>query len=89
MVPLLLEAAEGRLQLERPEEVVGLLEVRADRHDLVDKVLNADDIVLPEALTRTESKTKTLFYLRLELKCGPNRIIGISTVVVAGDKPPL
>jgi hypothetical protein len=61
VVPLLLEAAEGCLQLERPEEVVGLLEVRAHRHDLVDKVLNADDIVLPEALTRTESKTKTLF----------------------------
>ena len=56
MVPLLLEPTEGRLQLEWPEEVVGLLEVWANRHDLVDKVLNADDIVLPEALTNRRRK---------------------------------
>lgn len=40
---LLSEAAVGVRQLERPEEVVRLLEVRAHRVDLVNKVLSADD----------------------------------------------
>ncbi|BAT04446.1 Os08g0234050, partial [Oryza sativa Japonica Group] len=43
VVPLLLEATEWCLQLEGPQEVVGLLEVWTDSHDLVDKILNADD----------------------------------------------
>jgi hypothetical protein len=50
VVPLLLEATKGRFQLEWPEEVVGLFEVWANRHDLVNKVLDADDIMLPKAL---------------------------------------
>jgi hypothetical protein len=35
-------------ELEGPEEVVGLLEVLAAGGDLVDKILNADDVVLAE-----------------------------------------
>ena len=50
VVPLLLEASQRRLQLEGPQEVVGLLEVRANGQDLVDKVLNADDVVLSKTL---------------------------------------
>ena len=37
-------------QLDRPEEVGGLLEVRADRVDLVDEVLHADDAILAQHL---------------------------------------
>lgn len=37
-------------ELEGPEEVVGLLESRADGVDLVDEVLHADDVVLAEGL---------------------------------------
>ena len=47
-VSLLLEALEGGGQLEGPQEVVGLLEVRAHSGDLVDQVLNAGDAVLAE-----------------------------------------
>ena len=50
MVPLLLQATKRCLQLEWPEEVVGLLEVWANSHDLMDKILNADDVVVPKAL---------------------------------------
>lgn len=43
--------ATGRVgELEGPEEVGGLLEVRADGVDLVDQVLHADDAVLAEVL---------------------------------------
>lgn len=44
------EAASGVGQLEGPQEVVGLLEVGADRVDLVDQILNADNAVLAEVL---------------------------------------
>ena len=47
VVPLLLQATEWCLQLEWPEEVVRLLEMWANRQDLVNKILNADDVVLP------------------------------------------
>lgn len=43
---LLLPAAERVGELEGPEEVVGLLEVGADRPELVDQVLNAGDAEL-------------------------------------------
>lgn len=43
-------AASGAGQLEGPEEVVGLLEVRADSVDLVDQILHTDDSVLTEGL---------------------------------------
>ena len=43
-------AASGVRQLERPEEVRGLLEVRASGRDLVNKVLNAEDVVLAKRL---------------------------------------
>jgi len=44
------EAAVGVAELERPEEVARLLEVGADRVDLVDEVLHADDAELAEML---------------------------------------
>lgn len=40
---LLAETTVGVGQLERPQEVVGRLEVGSDRVDLVDEVLHADD----------------------------------------------
>ena len=43
---LLGQAARGRVQLEGPQEVAGLLEGRASGVDLMDQVLNADDVVL-------------------------------------------
>lgn len=43
-------AASGAGQLKGPEEVVGLLEVRADSVDLVDQILHTDDSVLAEGL---------------------------------------
>lgn len=50
-VPLRDEPSAGWVQLEGPQEVVGLLEVVAHRVDLVDEVLDADDVVLlPEGL---------------------------------------
>ena len=42
------EALLGRVELERPQEVVCLLEVSADSRDFVDEVLNAGDAVLSE-----------------------------------------
>ena len=33
----------GTTQLERPQEVVGFLEVRTDSYDLVDEVFHTDD----------------------------------------------
>jgi hypothetical protein len=44
------ESTSGVGELERPEEVVGLLEVGADGIDLVDQILHADDAVLAEVL---------------------------------------
>lgn len=44
------EATSGVAELERPEEVGGLLEVGADSVDLVDKILNADNAVLSKGL---------------------------------------
>ena len=37
-------------QLERPQEVGGVAEVRADGHNLVDEVLDADDAVATKIL---------------------------------------
>jgi len=42
----LVEAATRAAQLERPQELVGLLESRADGEDLVDQILNTLDTVL-------------------------------------------
>jgi len=50
VVPLLLQATKWCLQLEWPQEVVGLLEMWANGHDLMDKILDAYDVVVPEAL---------------------------------------
>ncbi len=44
------EATSGVGELEGPQEVGDLLEVGADRVDLVDEILNADNAVLAEAL---------------------------------------
>jgi hypothetical protein len=50
VVPLLLQASQRCLQLEWPQEVVRLLEVWANSHDLVNKILDADDVVLVQVL---------------------------------------
>jgi hypothetical protein len=49
VVSLLLPTAQRVRQLERPQEVVGLLESRADSVDLMDKVLNAQDVLVAQA----------------------------------------
>ena len=43
VVGLLPPAAGGVVQLEGPQEVRGVLEVRSDGQDLVDQILHADD----------------------------------------------
>ena len=50
MPGLLSIATTSVTQLERPEEVVGLLEVRTNRHYLVNQVLNTYDPVFAKAL---------------------------------------
>ena len=47
---LLVQAAGGGIQLERPQEVGALCEGWAHIEDLVDQILNADDIVLAQLL---------------------------------------
>jgi len=49
-VSLLSEAFLGRVELEWPEEVVSLLEVRSKSDDLVNEVLNAGNTELSESL---------------------------------------
>jgi hypothetical protein len=49
---LLGHAPLGRGQLEGPQEVGSLLEVGPDRVDLVDQILDAADVVLPQCLHR-------------------------------------
>ena len=44
------EATVGVRQLERPQEVIGLLEVGSDGHDLVNEVLHANDAELAEMI---------------------------------------
>lgn len=44
------EATGGVAELERPQEVGGLLEVGADGEDLVDEILHADNAVLAEVV---------------------------------------
>jgi hypothetical protein len=60
VVPLLLQAPKGCLQLEWPEEVVGLLEVWANSHDLVDKIFDTDDVVLTKALEKASREMNHL-----------------------------
>ncbi len=50
MPGLLSIATTSITQLEWPEEVVGLLEIRTNRHYLVNQVLNANDPVFAKAL---------------------------------------
>jgi len=49
-VSLVAESTLGGAKLERPEEVVGLLEVRSDGVDFVDQIFNADDSELTKNL---------------------------------------
>lgn len=51
-------AASGRVELERPEEVSSLLEVRSAGGDLVDKVFNANDVFLSEVLLNNEVRVQ-------------------------------
>jgi len=56
------EATSGVAELEGPEEVGGLLEVRADSKDLMNEILHADDTELAEVLLndRVVGKRDTL-----------------------------
>jgi len=47
---LLLETTTRAVQLEGPEEAVGLLEVRTNSEDLVNKILHADDAIAAKSL---------------------------------------
>ncbi len=47
---LLPPSAGGRVELEGPEEVGGVLEVGPHREDLMDEILHADDVELAQAL---------------------------------------
>jgi len=47
---LVLESTEGRVQFERPQEVVGFLEVCTASVDFVDEIFNTDDVLVSEAL---------------------------------------
>jgi hypothetical protein len=60
VVPLLLQAPQRCLQLEWPEEVVGLLEVWANSHDLMDKIFDTDDVVLTKALEKANREMNYL-----------------------------
>jgi len=44
----LVEASSGWVELERPQELVGLLEARSNGVDLVNQIFNADDSVLAQ-----------------------------------------
>lgn len=50
VISLLLEATEWCLELERPQEVVGLLEMRSHCQNLVDQILSAYDPMLAKSL---------------------------------------
>jgi len=49
VVDLLPPPTSGGVQLEWPQEVGGVLEVRSNIHDLVDKILNTDDSKLSKS----------------------------------------
>ena len=60
VVPCLLSVASACVaQLERPQEVVCLLEVRANSDNLVDQVFNTDDPVFTQNLFKFEKKGRT------------------------------
>eukprot|EP00052_Salpingoeca_macrocollata_P004429 m.41250 g.41250 ORF g.41250 m.41250 type:complete len:303 (-) comp14207_c0_seq2:1067-1975(-) len=50
VVALLLPAAVGAVELERPQEVAGRLEVGADSEDLVDQILDAHNALVTQRL---------------------------------------
>ena len=58
MVTLLFPATGGGVQFEVPQEVVGLLEVRANCVDLVNQVLHADDAELTWNTTSQRLETQ-------------------------------
>jgi len=47
---LVLESTEGRVQFERPQEVVSFFEVVTDSVDFVDEIFNTDDVFVSESL---------------------------------------
>ena len=50
MVSFLLQTTKGSLQLERPEEVICLSEVRSNSHYLMNQIFNANNSMLPQGL---------------------------------------
>ena len=70
MPGLLSVATASVAQLERPQKVVGFLEVRANCHNLVDQVLDADDPVLAEYLRPDRQTGHTCFGALLTRQTG-------------------
>lgn len=60
MPSLLSEPSVSTAQLERPQVVVGLLKARPNSENLMDKVLNADDVVLPKGLQHKQETVKSI-----------------------------
>ena len=58
-----IEASAWRGELEWPEELVGLLEVRSNRVDFMNKILHANDVVLSEIVLNdfVRGKRNSLF----------------------------
>ena len=54
VLSLLLDAVARGVEFERPEEVVGLLEMRTYRPDLVHQILHTDNVVLTQDLEQSK-----------------------------------
>ena len=74
VVVLLAPATQGCVQLERPQEVVALLEVRPDCVDLVDQVLHADDSTF--ACNTATSVKLTIPFTPMQTACHSTTIHG-------------
>ena len=62
MISFLVETTQRRAQLESPQEVVGLLEVRTNSSDFMDQIFHAGDTVFAQSLfdLAVASDTNTL-----------------------------
>jgi hypothetical protein len=91
VVPLLLEASQGSLELEWPEEVVRLLEVWADAQDLMNKVFDANYIMFTQTLiirTTNRSESSQSGIWRYKMHRQP-RIANLLDNFVVGQRNPL
>ncbi len=68
VVSLLLETTQWTAQLEWPQKVIGFLEVRTHRVDLMNKILNANDAKLAKSLQISTHHKIKLGILRCNFK---------------------